>query len=160
MILYGGYIMNCKLFETLSACVMELNGEYNPKGYSCDENCPFFDKGCFYQVECPPSDKNLQATFGGWQKYAKFTFNDKKATIENGYVVVNILHLISPERVSDIVVFRVAKKNKDDTYAIRYFCKQGGKKHLCTDIKDLNLYIKKYFQYEGRDLNKKDFTNV
>ena len=151
----------CKLFETLSKTESKLDSEHNPKSYSCTEECPWFGK-CFYNVECPPKDPKLQNIIGGWQKYACYQINDKKCLLDwNGCTIINILHLMNPNRVSDIVIFRIAKKNKNDkSYSVRYVCRQGNKIQLCANITELNNYIDKNFEYSGRQLTQEDFKNV
>lgn len=158
MTLSGGCMSSCKLFETLSKSNITLDAEHQPKCYNCTEECPWFNK-CFYNVQCPPEDLKLQHYFCGWQKYAQYDINDKNCKADdNKYIVINILHLINPTKIDDVVIFRVAKKNKDDkTYSIRYMCCQTNKKQLCSDINELNNYLDKKCQYSGRKLVKEDF---
>lgn len=150
---------NCKLYETLTRCNTALDKEYNPKSYQCNEECPWFGK-CFYDFKCPPKNPNLQKCFGGWQKYCVFEIKNKKCKLDNTqYIITNILHLLSPFKVEDIVIFRIIKKSKDNdnVYNIRYICKQGNKSTLLANIKQLNDYIISKCEYTGRDINTTDF---
>ena len=151
----------CKLFETLSKIDLKLDTEHNPTSYSCTESCKWFGK-CFYDVICPPKDNKLQNIIGGWQKYACYQIKDKKCILEwNGCLILNILHLMNPNRISDIVIFRIAKKNKsDNNYNVRYVCKQANRIQLCANLNELYNYISKNFEYNGRQLTTEDFKNV
>lgn len=152
---------SCKLFETLSKSNCNLTEEYNPKSYDCTESCPWYSK-CFYNCECPPQNPRLQEFFGGWQKYARYDINDKKCVLSSiNCPIINILHLISPNKVDDIIIYRVAKKNKTQKkYNIRYYCVQGNKTKLCADIVELNNFMDKRCSYSGRKINLEDFKNV
>jgi len=148
---------NCKLYETLVKCNSKLDEKHNPKSYECDSNCPFYGK-CFYTVNCNPQNAKMQGFFGGWQKYLQYTFNGTKDVFIDGYHLVNALHLINSSRVDDIVIFRIAKKNKDsEGYSIKYLCKQANKQNVCANLVDLNKYIDKHFEYMGRKITKEDF---
>lgn len=152
----------CKLFETISKSGTSLDEEHNPKSYNCTESCPFYGK-CFYTVECPPKDPTLQEYFCGWQKYAVYQINDKKCLLDyNGCNVINILHLINPMKAGDIIIFRIAKKNKNDNgFSIRYVCGQSSKVQFCSNLNELNNHLDKKCQYVGRKLEViKDFKNV
>lgn len=152
---------SCKLFETLAKAGCQLDDEHNPQSYDCTDKCSSFGE-CFYNCKCPPDEPRLQEFFGGWQKYVCYEIKDKKCTLTSiGCPVINILHLISPNKVDDIVIFRVAKKNKNGkTYNIRYYCTQGNKQRLCADLVELNNYIDKHCNYSGRKLILEDFKNV
>jgi hypothetical protein len=110
-------------------------------------------------MECPPKNSLLETSFGGWQKYSVFEINGKNCKLDNTqYIVLNILHLLNPFKVDDIVIFRILKKNKDDDkYSVRYVCKQGNKQNVCANIKQLNDHIIKKCEYSGRLLTPKDF---
>jgi hypothetical protein len=150
---------SCKLFETLSKCNATLIDKYNITSYKCDESCPHFNK-CFYKVECPPEDSKLQEYFGGWQKYALYDMTSVKDCkfSDASYIILNILHLITPFKPNDIIIFRIAKKNKeDDGYSIRYICKQGNKSTITANIKQLNEYMVSKCEYIGRNITPLDF---
>jgi hypothetical protein len=148
----------CKLFETLNMCNTNLDNEHKLNSYSCSEECPWFGK-CFYDVKCPPDDAKLQEYFGGWQKYCVYNMKSHKCNLGGtSYIIVNILHLINPFKVDDIVIFRILKKNKDDDkYVIRYVCKQGNTSNIIGNIKQLNDHISKKCNYSGRLLTTSDF---
>ena len=148
---------NCKLYETLIKCDMELDAEHMPKSYALDEN---IEK--MYTVQCPPPNPRLQNLMYGWQKYAQYTIHDRKCKLKyNDCTVLNILHLINPEKIDDIVIFRITKKNKnDDGMSVRYVCTQNNKKQLCANLEELNNHLDKKCFYVGRKINKEDFLNV
>ena len=158
---FGGCMSSCKLFETLSKSNCELDNEHNPTSYDCKETCPWYNK-CFYSYECPPQNARLQEFFGGWQKYARYEITDKKCHLKSiDCPVINVLHLINPNKIDDIVIYRVAKKNKTKkNYNIRYYCVQGNKMKLCSDITELNNFIDKRCNYVGRKITLEDFKNV
>lgn len=151
---------SCKLFETLSKTSIRLDDEHMPTSYEMDED---FNK--FYRVSCPPSNCRLQENLiSGWQKYALYEILDKNCSAvynNNNYRLLNILHLMNCSKVSDIIIFRIVKKNKNGvTLNIRYLCSQDDKKMLCASINELNNHLDKKCQYSGRRLNKGDFINV
>ncbi len=140
---------------------MTLDEQHNPKCYDCDEKCPWFGK-CFYKIDTPLKNARLQNVMGGWQKYIKMDINDKECKLTfNGCVVINILHLINPMKYGDIVIFRIAKKNKNDNkYSIRYVCCQNCKTQLCASLVELNNHMDKKCDYVGRKIELEDFKNV
>ncbi len=151
---------SCKLYETLSKANLSLVDKYQPKSYNCDNSCPYFGK-CFYRVACPPKDPKLEEFMGGWQKYAQFGFDDKDCKlVYNDGIVRNILHLIHPAKIDDIILMRIVKYNKNkDTYALRYLARQGDKIQVLANLNEMNRYISNTYSYTGRTITKEDFTN-
>lgn len=150
---------SCKLFETLSKTPIQLDSKHTPTSYEMDDD---FNK--FYTVSCPPADCRLQFNLiSGWQKYALYKILDKDCMVtynNNDYRVLNILHLMNCSKVSDIIIFRIVKKNKNNELVIRYICSQDDRKTLCANIAELNNHLDKKCQYAGRKLNKGDFSDV
>ena len=151
---------SCKLFETLSKTNIQLDSKHMPTSYEMDDD---FNK--FYKVYCPPQNCRLQENLiSGWQKYALYDILDKDCSVifnNNECRLLNILHLMNCSRISDIVIFRIVKKNKkSDVLNIRYLCSQESKSSICSNIAELNNYLNKKCQYIGRNLVKGDFINV
>ena len=147
-----GNQMDSKLFETLSACKLNLEGVILDSK-NIDGICKIGD----IDYDVIKMNDKLQPFKHGWCKYSLITFS-KVINTNNKYVKVSSLLYLYHHTETNIVIARVVKYSpKTKKINIRYIIYQGNKEQLCSNLKELYLSMSRSYGYEGRPLTADDF---
>ncbi len=146
------------LYETLTK--MRIYPSLNDKMVPLDkpDDLNYLD-GKFKNVSDFP-DVLLSNTRCGWTKYNYYFFKELLNIHHKSYMVRNLLHIIHPSN-DDIIIARVIKLDKKkNEYVIRYIVFKKNKEQTCSSLKEVNSCLSSSFEYDGRPLNKDDFSEV
>lgn len=161
------YSAQCYLFETLAKCKLSLKG-FHSNEYKCDSTCGYYQnpelidpkfKGCQCSIKILDNivNKHLESNKFGWVKYELYYFDKPAATDDASVLIRSILHMMHHSE-PDVIVARIIKHNtKTESYHVRYIATQLNKSQMCANVAEMNAYIRKHFNYVGRDLTKHDF---